>query len=200
MIEDDADFVVQNILRQAERRDVGPHQAAGLVLLLEQRDFVAQGPKIVGDGQRSGAGADQARCACRSSAAESWARRCEISPRRSAATRFRRQMATGFSVCFVHSIGKAAAAAGRLTRPVAGPPENRREHVRLPVDHVGFGVLALGDQADVFGNVGVGRDRPIGNRRLCESTPGHEHRWFSQWSASLEVGPRNRRPRIIVAT
>ena len=55
----------------------------------------------------------------------------------------------------------AAAAAGGLARTVAGAAENRGEHVRFPVDHVGVGVPALRDQADVFGNVGVGRTGPL---------------------------------------
>src|SRR5450759_781474 len=51
--------------------------------------------------------------------------------------------------------------AGRLTRPVAGSPENPREHVGLAVDHVRIGVAALGDKPDVFGHVGVRGAGPL---------------------------------------
>ena len=78
-----------------------------------------------------------------------------MSPRRSAATRFRRQMATGF----VHP--KTSAAAGGLARAVAGAAENAGENVRLAVEHVGVGVPALRDQPDVFGHIGVRGTSPL---------------------------------------
>ena len=55
----------------------------------------------------------------------------------------------------------AAAPAGRLTRPVAGPAEDAREHVRLAIHHVGVGEPPLRDQPDVLGNVGMGGTRPL---------------------------------------
>jgi len=55
----------------------------------------------------------------------------------------------------------AAAAAGRLARTVAGPPEDSREDVGLPVDHIGVGVPTLGDHPDVFGDRGMGRTGPL---------------------------------------
>ncbi len=58
-------------------------------------------------------------------------------------------------------VADPAAAAGRFTRTIARAAQNRREHVRFPIDHVRFGVLALGDEADVLGNVGMGRTRPL---------------------------------------
>src|SRR5579871_5511942 len=57
--------------------------------------------------------------------------------------------------------GKAAAAAGWLAGPIAGTPENSREHVRFAIEHVGIGETALRNQSDVFGNVGVGRASPL---------------------------------------
>ena len=41
------------------------------------------------------------------------------------------------------------------------PAENTRKHIRLPVDHVGVGEAALGDQADVFGDVGMRGTGPL---------------------------------------
>ena len=103
--------------------------------------------------------------------------RCEISPFRSAATRFRRQIATGAAI-------QAAAAAGRLAGPVAGAAQNAGKHIGFPVDHVGIGVLALCDQTDVLAAHWYAQDRPIGNRLLCGSNQGAEHRWSSRGESS----------------
>ncbi len=56
---------------------------------------------------------------------------------------------------------EATAAAGWLARAIAGAAKNRRKHIRLPIDHIGVGISALGDQADVLGDVGVRRARPL---------------------------------------
>ncbi len=55
----------------------------------------------------------------------------------------------------------AAAAAGGLAGAVADAAEDAREDVGLAVDQVGVGEAALGDQADVFRHVGVGRAGPL---------------------------------------
>ena len=55
----------------------------------------------------------------------------------------------------------ASAAARRLARPIAGAAQDAREHVRLAVEQVGVGEAALRDQADVFGDVGMRRTRPL---------------------------------------
>ena len=139
---------------QAELRDIGAHQAARLAGLLEDDAVVAERQR--GRGRRSARPARRRcrRSACRSCSSGITGRRSAMSPRRSAATRFRRQIATG-----VPSI--PAAPAGGLAGAVAGAPEDARKHVRLPVEHVRVGVAALSDQADVFGDVGVGRAGPL---------------------------------------
>ena len=55
----------------------------------------------------------------------------------------------------------SAAAAGGFAGPVADSAQNAREDVGFSIHHVGFGELALGDQPDVFGNVGVRRTGPL---------------------------------------
>ena len=84
------------------------------------------------------------------------ASRSRDSPRRSAATRFRRQIATGFP-------GRHPGARGGTPAHTAGRRCARecRENVRLPVEHVGVGVLALRDQPNIFGDVGVRRTGPL---------------------------------------
>jgi hypothetical protein len=55
----------------------------------------------------------------------------------------------------------ATAPAGGLAGSVAGPAEYAREDVRLPVDHVRVGVVAVRDQPDVFRHIGVRRTGPL---------------------------------------
>ena len=55
----------------------------------------------------------------------------------------------------------AAAAAGRLARPVAGAAEDAGKDVRLAVDHVGVFETPLRDHPDVFRDVGVRGARPL---------------------------------------
>src|SRR5262249_42480768 len=55
----------------------------------------------------------------------------------------------------------APATAGRFTRPGADAPQDPGGDVGVPVHHVGVGETALGDQADVFGDIGVGRAGPL---------------------------------------
>ena len=56
---------------------------------------------------------------------------------------------------------KPSAAAGGLARTVAGASQNPREHIRLPIDHIGGVVIPRGDLADIFGDRGVRRTRPL---------------------------------------
>ncbi len=58
-IQDVADFFVEDLRRQAETRNIRPHQTAGRVERLENRHLVAERAKVVGDRQRGTAGADQ---------------------------------------------------------------------------------------------------------------------------------------------
>ena len=50
---------------------------------------------------------------------------------------------------------------GWFTGSVAGAPQNSREHVGVPVNHVGIRITLRRNQADVFRNVGVSRTRPL---------------------------------------
>jgi len=55
----------------------------------------------------------------------------------------------------------AATPARRLAGAIADPAENAREYVGFTIDHVGLRELALGDEPDVFGNVGMSRTGPL---------------------------------------
>jgi hypothetical protein len=48
----------ENLFGQAKRGDVRAHQSAGLVVLLEDRDLVAERHEIIGDGERRRSRAD----------------------------------------------------------------------------------------------------------------------------------------------
>ena len=64
--------------------------------------------------------------------------------------------------------GQASAAAGGLAGAVAGAAEDGGKDVAFAVHHVGVGVAALGDEADVFGYVGVGGTGPLAVHYLME--------------------------------
>ena len=59
------------------------------------------------------------------------------------------------------AVFEAAAAAGRLAGAIACASQNRGEHIRFAIEHVGVGETPLRDQADIFGDIRVGRARPL---------------------------------------
>src|SRR5207247_10202315 len=61
-----------------------------------------------------------------------------------------------------------AAAAGGLARAIAGAAENAGKDIGFPVDEVRIAVAPGGDQADVFGNRGMGGARPLAIDDLVE--------------------------------
>ena len=63
---------------------------------------------------------------------------------------------------------RATPAAGWLARSIAYPTEDAGKHVAFPVDHVGFGEASLGDQPDVFRNVGMRGATPLAIDNLVE--------------------------------
>ena len=48
-----------------------------------------------------------------------------------------------------------------LTRPIASAAQDSGEYVRLAVEEIRISVSALGDQTDVFGNIGVSGTSPL---------------------------------------
>ena len=50
-VDDHGNLFVQHAGRQAERRDVGSHQAAGLIELFKDGDVVAERHEVVGDAE-----------------------------------------------------------------------------------------------------------------------------------------------------
>ncbi len=54
-----------------------------------------------------------------------------------------------------------AAPAGGLARPVANSSQDAGKDIRVAIHHVRVGEAPLGDEADVLGDVCVGRTRPL---------------------------------------
>ena len=147
------DLFPEDLARQPELGDVRPHQTAGRRQLLEDRDFVPQRHQVVCDGERGGPGAD-ARDAL-------------------PVLLFGNVRQEGPDV--VPEIGghplqpadrhglavQPHAPADRFAGTVAGPAQDPGEDVGLPVEEVRLGVLPVGDEPDVFGDVGVRRASPL---------------------------------------
>ena len=152
-LEDVAALLVEDLGRQAERRDVGAHQAARAIELLEDGDRVAERRQVVGHGQRRRAGADERHALA-------------VLLRRRLGQELRHIVAIVAGDALEAADGDrlavdAAATARRLARPIAGAPEDAREHVRAAIEEVRFGEAPLGDQPDVLGDVGVRRTSPL---------------------------------------
>ena len=148
-----ADFLVEHLRRQPEGRYVGAHQAAGDVELLEDRHVVAERQQIVGDGERGRARADAG------DPLAIFLLRRTRQPRTDVVA-----LIGGHPLQAADRHGfllDAAAAAGGLARPVANAAQNPGKYIGGAVHHVSLGELALGDQSDVFGNIGVGRTGPL---------------------------------------
>ena len=159
-VEDVADFLIEHIGRQTEGRNVVAHQAAGHVVGLKDGAVVSQRQQVVRHGQRSRAGADQ----------------CDFLAVLFG-RRFRQAVGNVAAMIRGHALEPAdghrflihaTAAAGRFAGPVADAAENAGEHVAVAVDHVGVIETALGDQADVFGNIGMSGAAPLAVDDLVE--------------------------------
>ena len=64
----------------------------------------------------------------------------------------------------------ATTSAGGLAGSIAGPPENAREHIRFPIDHVGVVVAPGRNHADVLWYRGMGGTRPLAIYDLVKIT------------------------------
>src|SRR5215831_5089903 len=112
--------------------------------------------------------------------------RARISSLKSAATRFSRQIATGsFSTRPRRHAGSQA---------VAGAPEDPREHVGFPIDHIGVAVTPSGDQADIFGHRSVCWTRPLAVHHLVkvvrDRNVGGLHLFLLHAASALEAAVR----------
>src|SRR5579863_1518682 len=136
-------FLVDHRIGKAEFRNLRPHPAAGLRVLIEHDAVVAERREVACYCQRSRTAADDrdplavlladTRHAALDVVLEVGCDSLE------SANRHRRFL-------------DAAAAARRFAGAIAGAAENSRKHIRSPIDHVGVAITALSDQPDVFWN------------------------------------------------
>src|SRR5580658_10204353 len=150
---DVADLFVDHRFGQAEFRDLAADHAARLLVAVEDDAVITQGHQVAGDGERCRAGADEGN-------ALAVLRRRNLRQQRADVV-----LVVGgdaFQAANRHRLLlDPRAAAGRLARPVAGPPEDPREDVRFPIDHIGVGVPARGDQPDILRHRGMGGAGPL---------------------------------------
>ena len=178
-VENLVDLVHENAFGQAERGDVGAHQAAGPVVLFEHDDFIAEGHQVVGDGERGRARADTGDALSVFLAGDLGKAVRDVVAQ---IGRDALEAADGDGLA-IH----AATAAGGLARTIASAAENRGKYIRLPVEHVGVGIAALRDQADVFGNVGVGRTGPLAVHNFVEVVRIVDVRGVHTWILSIST-------------
>ena len=158
---DEADFLVDHRLGQTEVRDLGADETAELGILIVDHELVAQHGEVACHGQRGRTAADagDALAVLRRRLGHAGLHVVVLvvgGDALEAADRDRLLLAFDEGLVL-----DAAAPAGRLAGAVARPPEDSRKDVRLPVDHVGVRIPAMGDQADVLGNRGMGRTGPL---------------------------------------
>src|ERR1700722_8601522 len=182
-VEDLVDLVHENAFGQAEGGNVGAHQSAGPVVLFEEDNFVAQRHQVVRDRERGRSRADTCDALSVFLAGDLGKTIGDVVAQ---IGRHALQAANGDGLA-IH----AATAAGRLARAIAGAAENRREHVRLPVEHVGIGIAALRDEANVFGNVSVGRTGPLTVHNFVEVVRVADVRGVHTWILSVSTTVTN---------
>ena len=149
---DVAHLLVDDFFREPEARDLAADHAASLLVRIKDVDLIAQWSEVPGDGQRSWPGAD-ARDLLAIGRGD-LGQQC----------RYVRLVVGGhpFQAADRHRfLFDPSSPASRLAWPVARPPQDSREDVRLPVDHVGVGIAPVRDQADVFGHWRVRGTSPL---------------------------------------
>ena len=152
-VQNQIDFFLQHFHWEAERRDLRAHHAAAARVLFEHVYFVTERQQIARDRKRRRTRAEQ-----RDALAVLLLRHA----------RHERRYVT-FVVCGDalepadrnRLLFGAHAPTGGFARSVARASENSGEHVRIPVEHVRFGVLFLRNQADVLRHRRMRRTCPL---------------------------------------
>src|SRR5499426_3744304 len=159
-IEDVAALLVDYRVGQAEFWDLRAHHAAGLRVGIEHHAGVAERRQVAGHGERGRAAAHQRNAlavAGRGRLGQAGADVVLVVGRHALEPADRHRL-----------VLHAYAAARWFARTVAGAPEDSREHVGFPVDHIGVAIAAFGDQPDILGNRRVRRTRPLAIHHLVE--------------------------------
>src|SRR5579864_2789419 len=158
--QDVAALLVQHAFGQAEFGNLRAHHAAGERIGVVDGDVITERQKIARHGQRCRSGTDQRDALAVLGGRRLWHAAADIVLRVGANA----LQTTDRNRFFLD----AAAPAGRLTRTVAGSAQNAWKDVRFPVDHVGVGIAAGRNQADIFRHRRVRRARPLAIHHFVE--------------------------------
>ena len=170
---DVADLFVDDFLRQAELGDLAADHATGAGIAVVDHTMVPKRRQVAGNGQRRWASADQ--CDLLAVAGIGF----NGQPVADVAFVIRRnslQTANGDGLFL-----DPAAAAGGLTRAVAGTAEDAGKDVGVPVDHEGVGIPTGGDQPDILRDRGVGGTGPLAIDDLMEVVGVLDVRRLQPW-------------------
>src|ERR1019366_7275058 len=166
--EDVADFLVYDFLGQAKSWDLAANHAARFGFTVAHDDMITMRSQVARHGERCRAGADAGNALAVLFLRHHRQARADVvlvvgGDPLQATNRDRFPGRAGGRVLALlgRRVLDAAAAASRLARAGAGASANAGGYVRLPVDHVGVIVAACRDQADVFGNGGMGGAGPL---------------------------------------
>src|SRR3984957_16538644 len=157
-----ADLLVDDLIGQTKLWNLAPHHAAGARVGIEHDDLVADRGEIARDRQRRWAPTDAGDALAISLRRRTWQERGNVllvigGDAFKPANRDRLFL-------------EAAPATGRLARTIACAPQNSGEHIRLPIDHVSSVIVPRSDLADIFGDRGMRRARPLTIDHFVEIT------------------------------
>ena len=141
-VEDVIDLLVQHTQRQPERGNLAAHHTAAGELVVVDVDNVTQRREVAGHRQGSGAGPDQGNALAVLFLRHGWQPGADVVL---VVGRDALQAADGDRFLLYPD-----PPAGGLTGAVTGASQHAREHIGVPVDHVGIAVALCGDQPDVF--------------------------------------------------
>ena len=162
------DLLVDHLNRQAEVRNLRPHHAAQLRVLIEQGDLIAQHSQIARDGQRGRPGAQAGNLAPVGNFGRLGHAGVDVvlivGGHALQAADCHRLLAAAGQVLVLHP----ATAARRFARAVAGAAQNSGEDVRLPVEHIGVGKAAMRDHPDIFRHWRMGGTGPLAIHNFME--------------------------------
>jgi hypothetical protein len=152
-VQDDLGLFVEHSSGQAEFGNVRAHETAGYAVLLEDHDFVTERHEVVGDGERRGPRPDASNALAVLFAGNDGQSVSDVVSQ----VRGDALEATDRDGAAVDAV----APTGRFARSVTGPAQDSGKDVGLTIEHVRVSEFALGNHAQVPGNIGVRGAGPL---------------------------------------
>ena len=159
-VEDQVHLLLQHVRRQPESGNLAAHHAAARRILLEQMHLVTERQQVPRHRQRRRPRPQERDALAVLGGGHPGHVRPDVAL---VVGRHSLEPTNGNRLLL-----SAHPAAGGLAGPVAGAAENAGKDVAVPVEHVGFGVALLGDQANVLRHGGVRRASPLAVHHLVE--------------------------------